>query len=489
MFETAELGRKLSKDEYKEQVPLLRTELLTLQRQLEKADFPVIILLGGVDGSGRGDVLNLLNEWMDARGINTVAFDAPTEEERHRPPYWRYWMALPPKGRIALMTSAWYTTPVVDRAYGRTDDSDLDASLQRIGAFEKTLVDEGALLIKLWLHISKERQRKRLKKLEKNPRTRWRVGDRDWKHAKLYDEFRRISERTLRATSTGEAPWFVIESANARYRDVTVAQQIAERLKERLQKKEKSTAPRPLDPIPDPDTILDTLDLGAKLEKTDYNARLDDLQASLNGLSQWARDKKVGVTLVFEGWDASGKGGAIRRIIQALDARDYRAIPVAAPTEEERAQHYLWRFWRHLPRLGRFTLYDRSWYGRVLVERVEGLARPDAWMRAYKEINDFEEQLVAHGIVLVKYWLHISREEQMKRFEERERTPWKQHKITEEDYRNREKANLYEAAANDMIERTSTEYAPWTLVPAEDKRFARVMVLETICERLRAAID
>ena len=192
--------------------------------------------------------------------------------------------------------------------------------------------------------------------------------------------------------------------------------------------------------------------------------------------------------LALEGWDAAGKGGAIRRVTHALDARMYRVIPIAAPTDEERAHHYLWRFWRHLPRLGRITIYDRTWYGRVLVERAEGFASEAEWMRAYKEINEFEEQLTEHGIVLVKYWLHISADEQLERFKERETAPWKQYKITPEDYRNREKMNLYEQAASDMIARTSTEFSPWTLVEANDKRYARIKVLRTLCDRLDAAL-
>ncbi|HHH29374.1 MAG TPA: polyphosphate:AMP phosphotransferase, partial [Polyangiaceae bacterium] len=215
---------------------------------------------------------------------------------------------------------------------------------------------------------------------------------------------------------------------------------------------------------------------------------LEKLQGRLNLLSHQARTTGTSTILVFEGADAAGKGGCIRRLTAALDARNYRVIQVAAPTDEEKARHYLWRFWRHLPRMGRVTIYDRSWYGRVLVERVEGFASQSEWMRAYKEINDFERQLVHHGIVLCKFWLHITEEEQLRRFQERERTPWKQYKITEEDYRNREKSNQYELAANDMIERTSTEYAPWTLVPSEDKRWGRIQVLQTVCDRLEAAL-
>ena len=193
--------------------------------------------------------------------------------------------------------------------------------------------------------------------------------------------------------------------------------------------------------------------------------------------------------LAFEGADAAGKGGAIRRVSGALDARQYLIVPVAAPTDEERAHPYLWRFWRNIPSLGGITIFDRSWYGRVLVERVEKLCAPADWMRAYDEINQFEEQLTKGGAIVVKFWLQISKEEQLKRFRERQRTAFKQFKITTEDWRNRKKWDAYERAVCDMVDRTSTELAPWTLVEAEDKRYARVKILKTIVERIERALD
>jgi polyphosphate kinase 2 (PPK2 family) len=258
------------------------------------------------------------------------------------------------------------------------------------------------------------------------------------------------------------------------------------------QRLEESTRPPPVAPVPvqrDPRTILDTLDLEKRLSREEYNEELAKNQGRLNRLSRRLLPSGRGVIVVFEGMDAAGKGGAIRRMIRALDARQYRVIPIAAPNEEERAHHYLWRFWRHIPQTGRFTIYDRSWYGRVLVERVEGFARQEEWRRAYKEINDFEQQLVEGGNVVIKFWMQISADEQMRRFEERENSPYKQFKITEEDYRNRAKANDYELAASEMLERTSTEYCPWSMVEANDKRYARVKVLRTLCERLKQAFE
>jgi polyphosphate kinase 2 (PPK2 family) len=282
-----------------------------------------------------------------------------------------------------------------------------------------------------------------------------------------------------------------VESSDERYRNLTVAEILHAELSRRLEMK-SDAAPAPKhdnnETVRNALTILDKVDLTTKLPKDEYQKSLKKLQTNLNGLSREARREGVSTVLVFEGWDAAGKGGIVRRLTAAIDASLYRIIPVAAPTEEERAHQYLWRFWRHLPRAGQFTIFDRSWYGRVLVERVEGFATEAEWRRAYAEINDFEEQLSEHGIVLLKFWLHIDKDEQLRRFQAREETPFKKYKITEEDYRNREKRNEYELAANDMIERTSTENARWHLIAANDKRSARVNVIRTVCHALEKAL-
>jgi polyphosphate:AMP phosphotransferase len=495
MFEVAELGHTLSKKEYRERVPTLRTELLTVQEALKAADFPVIVLISGMDGAGKGETVNLLNEWLDPRYVRTTAFGEMTDEERERPEYWRFWRTLPPQGRIGLYIGSWYSHPIGQRAGGEFNDAELDGHLLRIKTFEKALVDDGALIIKFWLHLSKEAQKQRLKKLESDPTTAWRVTKQDKKHLKRYDEFRSIAERTLRETSTGEAPWIIVEGADARYRGITVGQHILERIRARLQRTEHPVPNIPpatselLPVLTRQQTLLSHLDLGKTLSKHDYRKELAKYQGRLNTLARATYEKRRCSVIVLEGWDAAGKGGIIRRIIPALDARDYQIIPIAAPTDEERAHHYLWRFWRHIPRAGKVTIYDRSWYGRVLVERVEGYARPEEWMRAYAEINDFEEQLTDHGTVLLKFWLHIDKEEQLRRFKEREKISYKQYKITEEDYRNREKWANYEQAVNDMVERTSTEYAPWTLIEGNDKRYARIKALKYFCERLEEALS
>jgi polyphosphate:AMP phosphotransferase len=488
MFESAELGHAIDKATYKKEVPALREALLDAQYDLlKKADFSVIILISGVDGAGKGETVNILNEWMDPRHIETHALDVPSCEEEERPPMWRYWRVLPPKGKIGIFFRSWYSAPISDALHRKTKNSELDQQMDRIIRFEKMLADEGTLILKFWLHLSKESQRKRLKDLEKDPATRWRITERDWKNFKIYDRFRMVSEHVLRQTSTPDAPWTIIEGADPRYRYVAAGKAILQALRSRLDAPSPCPATVAMPPVIsqlDTMSVLNQLDLSLKIGKKKYQQELEKYQGKLNLLTREAAFRRISVAAVFEGFDAAGKGSAIRRITGALDARFYRVIPTAAPTEEERAQPYLWRFWRYLPRLGHFAIFDRSWYGRVLVERVEEFCAPADWMRAYGEINDFEEQLIRSRTIVVKFWLHVSQEEQLRRFREREQTSFKNFKITPDDWRNREKRDEYERAVCDMIDRTSTEIAPWTLVEADDKQYARIKVLKTLCERI-----
>ncbi|QBQ53159.1 polyphosphate:AMP phosphotransferase [Nitrosococcus wardiae] len=492
MLEAAKQKHKLSKKEYKKVLPFLRTRLLLIQQMLTKADFPVIILISGVDGSGKGAIINRLNKWMDPHYIQTHAFGPPSDEERERPPHWRYWLALPPDGHMGIFAGSWYSDPLSRYMEGLMDFKQIEKALARIHKLEEELIKDGALILKYWLHLSKTQQRQHFKDLMKNPKTRWRVTKRDLKHLKLYDRFCAIAEHTLKATHTTESPWLIVNGSNRYYRDLKIGNDLYHRITSHLETRISATAPPP-PPLIKPHSARETdrlggLDLTQSLSKKSYKTQRKHYQERLSQLARQANKNKVSTLLVFEGWDAAGKGGAIRRITQALDARQYRVIPFAAPMDEEKAHHYLWRFWRHLPRAGRITIYDRSWYGRVLVERIEGLATHAEWRRAYGEINDFEEELTDHGILVIKYWLHISQEEQLRRFKEREKTPYKQFKITEEDYRNREKWEEYQAAANEMIARTHTPYAPWYLIEGNDKRFTRIKVLKIFCERLANAL-
>ncbi len=491
MFESAELGHKISKATYDKEVPRLRENLLNAQFDLvQKGKFPVIILVGGVDGAGKGETVNLLNEWMDPRHIRVHAMGEMSDEERARPAMWRFWRALPPKGKIGVFFGSWYTAPIVQRVLKRSNAAALNQSIEQINRFEKMLTDEGALVLKFWFHLSRDAQEKRLKALEKNPKTRWRVTKLDWQRFKMYDKFRKVSEHTLRETSTAQAPWIVVEGADERYRSLTVGKILLETLRKRLDSAGKPAAANvaPLQAPIDQLDVLDKLDMSQKIDKKKFDAGLEKYQGKLNLLTRDPRFRKLSVIAVFEGSDAGGKGGAIRRITSALDARHYNIVPIAAPTEEERAQPYLWRFWRHIPSAGGLTIFDRSWYGRVLVERVEKFCSEADWMRAYGEINDFEHQLADSGAVVVKFWLAITKEEQLRRFKEREKIGFKRFKITEEDWRNREKWEDYVSAVCDMVDRTSTGTAPWTLVEANDKNFARIKILKTLCQRIEAAL-
>jgi polyphosphate:AMP phosphotransferase len=492
MFESAELGHVIDKREYDKEAAKLREALLDAQLQaLEKAEFPIIIVSGGVDGGGKGDVVNLLLDWMDPRHVQVHALDDPTDEERARPPMWRFWRELPPRGRTGIFFGAWHTQPIVDRVYGHIRGAELTRSLAEIVRFERMLVDEGALVVKLWLHLTKKAQRARLEQLQSRKETAWRVTKQDWKNHARYDRFRHVSEQALRETSTSEAPWTVVEATDAHYRNLSVGRATLEAIRERLDRGKRTplvrAAPPPLSPI-DSRNLVEELDLSRSLSDRQYERKLPILQGKLNRLSRHKRFHDIAVVIVFEGNDAAGKGGAIRRVTSALDARRYQVVPVAAPTEEERAQPYLWRFWRQLPRKGQVALFDRSWYGRVLVERVEGLAAPPDWMRAYREIVDFEDSLVQFGFVVVKLWLAVGKEEQLARFRAREKTPFKRYKLTPDDWRNRKKWNAYERAVCDMVDRTSTDLAPWHLIEANDKRWARIRVLETVCAAIERAL-
>jgi len=491
MFESAELGQEISKADYEKEVPELREALLDVQHDLrESGKFQVIILIGGVDGAGKSETVKILNEWMDPRFIETNAMGAATEEELAHPPMWRFWRALPPRGKIGIFFGSWYTEPIVNMVYGTIKGRDLDRALEGVIRFERMLLDEGALILKFWLHLSKDVQKKRLEKLEQNPETRWRVTETEWTHFKLYDKFRKISERALMHTSTPDAPWIIVEGTDPRYRYLTIGKEILSALRRRLDGGEQSAVPKPAPALPPVDEKfqLKSLDFSQNMTKKEYDKELEKYQRKLNLLVRSRKFRKISAILVFEGSDAAGKGGGVRRVTGALDPRSYRIIPIAAPTEEEKLHPYLWRFWRNIPRNGNFTIFDRSWYGRLLVERVEGFCSPADWMRAYGEINDFEEQLARSGGVVIKFWLSITKDEQLKRFREREVTGFKRFKITEEDWRNRKRWNKYELAIGEMIDRTSTDTAPWTVVEANNKYYARVKILKEICTRIEAAM-
>jgi len=486
MFDEFEGKHEISKQERHALEPQLRIDLLNAQFDLRSADFPVLVILAGDDGPACDETIDLLHEWMDARTMDTRVFLEPTEEERARPRFWRYWRTLPAKGQIGLQLGGWPLMAVADRVLGDLGRKGLERRLAVIKSFERTLAADGVLLVKFWFHLSKKEHKKRYKKARTAPKRRLHIDKRAKRLIERYDKLIPVAEHVVRDTDVASAPWVIIDGADRDYRDITVARTLLDVITRRMEAAGSPTTVVPSDPLTS--KPLDDVDLSSSLEPEEYRERLERGQARLSRLIPRAVRAKSNAVLVFEGWDAAGKGGCIRRLTRAMRARDYEVVSVPAPTDEEKARHYLWRFWRRLPPAGRMILFDRSWYGRVLVERVEGFATEEEWRRAYGEINEFERQLTDHGGPVVKFWLHVDQDEQLRRFQDREKTLYKKYKITDEDYRNRDRWDDYVDAINEMVERTSKKRAPWHLVPANDKKFARIMILETVCDAIEKAL-
>ncbi len=492
MFESAELGHRIDKATFNAEEPVLRAALLEAQYALKQQNqHAVLILINGIEGAGKGETIRLLNEWLDPRLVQVNAFVDASEDERKYPAERRFWQHLPPKGRIGVFFGNWYSQLISLTVREKIKPSQLDQAIGYVERFERMLCDEGVLIFKFWFHLSKPVFTERIETLGDDPLQYWRASPLNWHKNKTYDKVVTAGERLLRQTSRDFAPWYVIDGSDANYRSLAVGRTLLEGLRAALNSPSKvphATHSAPLAARFERRKLLTSLDLSQQLEKADYKEQLHTEQQRLAQLVQSKAFRKHALVAVFEGNDAAGKGGAIRRVTAALDPRQYQIIPIAAPSDEERAQPYLWRFWRHVPGHGRFTIFDRSWYGRVLVERVEGFCAEADWLRAYNEINDFEERLHEHGIIVVKFWLAIDQDTQLERFKERESVPYKRFKITPEDWRNREKWDDYVDAVGDMVDRTSTHIAPWTLVEANDKRFARIKVLRTINDALEARL-
>ncbi|OVZ57650.1 polyphosphate:AMP phosphotransferase [Pigmentiphaga sp. NML080357] len=484
MFQRAELDPFMDEEEYERREPALRTALVQRQYELlKKRDRAVLIVVAGVDGAGKGSAINLLNEWMDPRHIRTLAFGEPTADEAQRPAMWRYWNALPALGQAGIVFGSWYAPLFKEAARKRPDMDHIEAMAAEIRRFEAMLASERVRIVKLWYHLSRAAQVARIDAQLADPGTAWRVSEADLKVRKKFDRLRAAGQIVLEATHAGHAPWHVVPSADPRLRAVETASATLEALAGPLPAPARPAA-RPARRVGHGGTRLEPPPGGGKLDEDDYEKRLASLQAQLSAHVRRKRFGERSLVLVFEGVDAAGKGGAIRRVSHALDVRDFEIVPISAPSDEELAHPYLWRFWRRLPLHGRVSIFDRSWYGRVLVERVESLIPSATWLRAYGEINDFEEQLRRSGAVVLKFWLSISRDEQLRRFRERRDSPFKSFKLTADDWRNRRKWDDYMLAAREMLARTDTAHAPWVVVATDDKRTARIKVLEHIVKAL-----
>lgn len=482
-------GRPVSKKRFEEELEPLHTLLLKSHFELKTSGRRVVIVVAGIEGSGKGEVVWQINQWLDPRGIETHGTFHQDETPDGRPRFYRHNLSLPARGRVGVLFGAWYSELLLRRLDGRLKRTELEAQMAATRRYERMLAADGTVFLKLWFHISKKTLKKRLKDLSAHPELHLTLLPVGKQLVVRHEELSELAGEVMRHTHMPESPWHYVDATEPRRRSLTVARLLLDTLQRAASRAKPKALRRPVRFRSTEEDFLTPVDLSASLEKDDYNDKLAKLQGRLLKAA-WKRfEQKRPCLLVFEGWDAAGKGGAIRRVTQALDPRLYQVTGFSAPTDEEKAQHYLWRFWRHLPPAGLTAIFDRSHYGRVLVERVEGFATPREWQRSYDEINDFESKLVEGGYVIRKFWLHMSPEEQLQRFKARERTPSKRYKITKEDWRNRARWQDYEAAVNDMVAFTHREHAPWTVVPANHKRFARVMVLKTVVDALEKALD
>ena len=483
----------MTKKLYQAHASRLRAQLVELQVELKQVPFKVLLILAGPEGAGRGNLLNTLAEWLDPRGVETFSYHAPTDNEQAHPHQWRFWRSLPALGRIGLYAGSWYTETLREEARSRRALGHVAGEAERIRDFEKLLADGDTLIVKVWLQISQEAQGRRLRTLRAEPATAWRVSDEDWHHHRNYERLARTARLIRAKTDRPGARWNIIEAEDERARDLAVGRLLLVQFRQqqrRLARLNRVRAPQTVKPLrPSGLRRLHALPLDQDLSEKDYDTLREKWLGRLNRTVRAALAAGRSIVFAFEGWDAAGKGGAIRRLTSAIDPRDYSVVSVAKPTAEEKHAHYLWRFWRDVPRNGRMTIFDRSWYGRVLVERVEGFCREDEWQRAYAEINAFERQLTEHGTIVLKYWLHISHAEQLRRFREREAAAHKRHKMNAEDWRNRRQRAAYEVAVGDMLALTDREQAPWHLVPADNKRFARLEVLRSASRQIEAALE
>ena len=515
MLEKVDLTKKISKEEYKEKMPQLESKLGRLQRECKALGIPVLIVFEGFGAAGKGLQIGHLIQSMDPRGFEVHPVKNETEEERMHPFMWRFWTKTPARGRIAIFDGSWYRKVLIDRFEKRTKAKDLPAAFHSINSFEQQLADDGNLIIKLFLDIDKKEQKKRFDKLAKNKETAWRVSQGDRERNAHYDEYAALMEDMLFNTDTDYAPWTIVESMDRRFATLKIYTTVIKAMADQIEKVQQQNIAKAVEKADKAEaegvvrkketngdeieeiareadaqmkdlqvSILSKADLSLSYTREEYKEKLDKLQKKMDKLHGELYRRRIPVVLGFEGWDAGGKGGAIKRLTAKMDARGYVVNPTASPNDIEKAHHYLWRFWRAMPKDGHVAIFDRTWYGRVMVERIEGFCTTEEWKRAYKEINDMEKDLYNAGAIVIKFWMHIDKDEQERRFKERQENPEKQWKITDEDWRNREKWDQYEDAVNEMLMRTSTDYAPWVVVEGNSKYYPRVKVLQTVVDAI-----
>ncbi|MGN0607686.1 MAG: polyphosphate:AMP phosphotransferase [Oscillospiraceae bacterium] len=490
MLENALVNKNKSVD-YKDMTGQLEQNLSALQQKIRDKKLPVIILLEGWGASGKGQLISDIIKMLDPRFFKVYSTMPANEYEKRYPLMKRFWANIPEYGSMSIMDRSWYQELAIAKLEEGISQEEYERRIRSVNTFERQLTDDGYLIIKFFLHISRQEQKKRFLKLKEDNSTKWRVTELDKKRNKNYDVYYKQFDDMLVKTNTPCCQWKIIDTTDRRFTRFQVfnvlVSQITNAVNSEPVKKVEPPVSSLFGLVPMP-KLADVRLEGKELQPSKYFDELKKAQKELSKLHGKLYKKKLPVVLVFEGWDAAGKGGAIKRIGTALDPRGYEAVPIAAPDKHELNHHYLWRFWNVLPKTGHITIFDRSWYGRVMVERIEKFTPEERCAMAYREINEFEQELTECGITVMKFWLQIDKDEQLRRFTERQNTPAKQWKITDEDWRNREKWDLYETAVNEMIEKTSTEFAPWNIIEGNNKMYARIKIMNLIIDKLNSII-
>lgn len=489
MLEKA-MSNKGKSGDYKDVIKELEQNLSELQQKIRDKKLPVIILLEGWGASGKGMLIADMIKMLDPRFFKVCSTMPANDAEKRYPLMKRFWANIPAYGAMSIMDRSWYQELAIAKLEDDISDREYERRIDAVNTFERQLTDDGYLIIKLFLHISRQEQKKRFLKLKEDSATKWRVTGLDKKRNKKYDEYYKQFDDMLEKTNTDYCKWRVINTTDKHFTRFQMFNILVSQITNAVNSQPEPKKILPLDGfdlVSMPKLSEVKLD-GKKLSPNEYDKELKKCQKELAKLHGKIYKHKIPVVLAFEGWDAAGKGGAIKRVGSALDPRGYVAVPVAAPDAREKNRHYLWRFWENLPKTGHITIFDRSWYGRVMVERLEKFTPEERCEMAYREINEFEKELSDCGVIVMKFWMQIDKDEQLRRFTERQNTPAKQWKITDEDWRNREKWDLYEPAIDEMIAKTSTETAPWNIIEGNDKKYARIKVMKLIIERLNKAL-
>ena len=489
MIRNAIFAEKPEDLELKERLKAAQAKLFAQQMLLKDHKVPVFVLMEGWGTAGKGSLIGNIIQNIDPRFFKVFSMDSPSREEKRKPFLSRDFEKIPEAGKFVFLDSGWMDEVTSARINGKMSDKLYDQRIASVKRFERQLTDNGYLVLKFFCHVSQKEQKKRIDTLLASKDTRWRVSKEDAWQNKHYDKCMEVFEKYLEDTNTSSAPWYMIDAKSRKWAELQILEIITQGIEVALQNQSLAVPILqnvfPMEKMP----LLSEISLeGCEMTEEAYKAELKVLQSRLGELHNRLYRKKVPVVIAYEGWDAAGKGGNIKRITGALDPRGYEVHPIASPEPHEKSRHYLWRFWTRLPKTGHIAIFDRTWYGRVMVERLEGFCSENDWRRAYNEINEFEKELSDWGAVIIKFWVQIDKDTQLARFTDRQNTPEKQWKITDEDWRNREKWDQYEVAVNDMIQKTSTTYAPWHILESVDKKYARIKALKIVIEELEKVL-